>query len=85
MSGNWSPESWRNRPIVQVPEYPDTDALNAAETLAELAPSKSAEIHIDAAIRGLGTAACGPDTLPEYCVGAGTYQFRWQLSATKRS
>lgn len=61
------------------------DALNAAETLAELAPSKSTEIHIDAAIRGLGTAACGPDTLPEYCVGAGTYQFRWQLSATKRS
>lgn len=31
MSGNWSPDSWRNKPIVQVPEYPDTAALNAAE------------------------------------------------------
>ena len=31
MSGNWSPDSWRNKPIVQVPEYPDTAALKAAE------------------------------------------------------
>ena len=31
MSGNWSPDSWRNKPIVQVPEYPDTDALESAE------------------------------------------------------
>lgn len=31
MSGNWSPDSWRKKPIVQVPEYPDTDALNGAE------------------------------------------------------
>ena len=32
-------------------------------------------IHLDAAHRGLGTASCGPDTLPEYLVGPGTY--RW--------
>ena len=31
MSGNWLPESWRNKPVVQVPEYPDSDALEAAE------------------------------------------------------
>jgi 3-deoxy-7-phosphoheptulonate synthase len=31
MSGNWSPDSWRKKPIVQVPEYPDAGALNAAE------------------------------------------------------
>ena len=31
MSGNWLPESWRNKPVVQVPEYPDSDALKAAE------------------------------------------------------
>ena len=31
MSVNWSPDSWRKKPIVQVPEYTDTDALNAAE------------------------------------------------------
>lgn len=31
MSGNWSPESWRNKPVVQVPEYPDVGSLKAAE------------------------------------------------------
>ena len=31
MSGNWSPESWRNKPVIQVPEYPDPAALKAAE------------------------------------------------------
>jgi 3-deoxy-7-phosphoheptulonate synthase len=31
MAGNWSPDSWRNKPIVQVPEYPDSGALKAAE------------------------------------------------------
>jgi 3-deoxy-7-phosphoheptulonate synthase len=28
---NWSPESWRKRPIVQVPAYPDPAALAAVE------------------------------------------------------
>ena len=32
MAGNWSPDSWRNKPIIQVPEYRDTDALKAAES-----------------------------------------------------
>ena len=31
MSGNWSPESWRNKPVVKVPEYPDAGSLKAAE------------------------------------------------------
>ncbi len=31
MAGNWSPESWRNKPIIQVPDYPDQAALAAAE------------------------------------------------------
>ena len=31
MSANWSPDSWREKPIVQVPEYPDADALSVAE------------------------------------------------------
>ena len=57
------------------------DDLNEAETLADLRQNETTEIHIDAAIRGLGTAACGPDTLPAYLVGPGTYSFRWTLSA----
>ena len=27
--------------------------------------------------RGLGTASCGPDTLPAYLVGPGTYRWSW--------
>lgn len=49
---------------------PHHDAvLNEAETLAELTPNETTEIHIDAAMRGLGTAACGPDALPQFLIG----------------
>ncbi|MDO8485313.1 MAG: glycoside hydrolase family 2 TIM barrel-domain containing protein, partial [Candidatus Limnocylindrales bacterium] len=37
-------------------------------------------VHVDAAHRGLGTASCGPDTLPEYLVGPGTYRWSWTLT-----
>ncbi len=30
-AANWSPESWRSKPIVQVPDYPDQKALDDAE------------------------------------------------------
>ena len=39
-------------------------------------------IHLDTAHRGLGTASCGPDTLPEYFVGPGTYRWSWTLRTT---
>ena len=60
----------------------DTD-LTEAETLAELTMRDTAEIHIDAAMRGLGTAACGPDTLAQYRVGPGKYRFTWILRGLK--
>ena len=56
------------------------DDLNAAETLAELTVRGTSEIHIDAAMRGLGTGACGPDALPQYHVGPGLYKFSWIIS-----
>lgn len=31
MANNWQPNSWRNKPIIQVPEYPDPAALKAVE------------------------------------------------------
>jgi 3-deoxy-7-phosphoheptulonate synthase len=31
MSERWSPDSWRSKPIVQVPGYPDESALKAVE------------------------------------------------------
>lgn len=63
---------------------PHHDAdLNQAETLAQLKTAGTTEVHIDAALRGLGTAACGPDALPQFHVGPGTYAFRWVLQAVK--
>tara|TARA_R110002096_G_scaffold378647_3_gene572728 strand:+ start:204 stop:1583 length:1380 start_codon:yes stop_codon:yes gene_type:complete len=39
MSTSWSPASWRTKPIRQAPDYPDADALAAAEkTLAAMPP-----------------------------------------------
>ena len=46
----------------------------------ELRPRAETVVHIDAAHRGVGTASCGPDTLPEYLVGPGTYRWSWTLS-----
>src|SRR5919109_5356347 len=31
MSERWTPESWRKKPIVQVPDYPDRQALAEIE------------------------------------------------------
>ena len=31
MAEKWSPDSWRSKPIVQVPDYPDKEALAEVE------------------------------------------------------
>jgi hypothetical protein len=38
-------------------------------------------VHLDHWNRGLGTASCGPDTLPRYRIGGGTHRFAWRLRA----
>ncbi len=53
--------------------------LAAALHDVELRPRDETVVHIDAAHRGLGTASCGPDTLPEYLIGPGTYRWSWTL------
>ena len=53
--------------------------LAAATHDVELKPRAETVVHLDAAHRGLGTASCGPDTLPEYLVGPGTYRWSWTL------
>ncbi len=50
----------------------DVDVVPCAETI----------IVLDAAHRGLGTASCGPDTLPTYRLGPGTYRWGWTLCRT---
>jgi beta-galactosidase len=49
----------------------DVDVVARPETI----------VHLDTAHRGLGTASCGPDTLPEYLVGPGTYAWSWSIRA----
>jgi len=53
--------------------------LWAATTTAELRPSPTIEVHVDVAHRGLGTGACGPDTLPPYQVTGGPARWSWAL------
>jgi beta-galactosidase len=55
--------------------------LAAATHDVELAPRAETIVHLDAAHRGLGTASCGPDTLPEYLVSPGTYRWSWTIDA----
>jgi beta-galactosidase len=45
-----------------------------------LAPSGAIHVHLDAAHRGLGSAACGPDTDARYRIGAGSYRWTWHLA-----
>ncbi len=53
--------------------------LAAATHDVELRPQPETIVHLDAAHRGLGTASCGPDTLPDYRIGPGTYRWSWSL------
>jgi beta-galactosidase len=54
--------------------------LTAATHDVELTPCPEVVVQLDAAHRGLGTASCGPDTLPQYLVGPGQYQWAWSIS-----
>ena len=59
----------------------DTD-LSKSLTISQLRPRPTTEVHIDAAIRGLGTGACGPDTLEEFRLTSGTYEMLWSLEVS---
>jgi beta-galactosidase len=65
---------------VSVTRFRATD-LAAATHHDALVPRPGCVIHLDAAHRGLGTASCGPDTLPHYLVGPGTYRWAWTMSS----
>jgi beta-galactosidase len=53
--------------------------LAAATHDVDVVPVAETVVHLDAAHRGLGTASCGPDTLPEYRLAPGTYRWAWTL------
>jgi beta-galactosidase len=54
------------------------DLYNARHTI-DLTPRREVILNLDAGQRGLGTASCGPDTLPRYRLLADEYTFAYQL------
>ncbi len=54
--------------------------LFAAATHTELRRRDGLVVCLDVAHRGLGTASCGPDVLPDYRIGAGRYEFAYRVS-----
>jgi len=58
-----------DRPRSFCARFEHDSQLSAATTIAQVQPSDTIEVHIDAAVRGLGTAACGPDTPSEFRIG----------------
>lgn len=68
------------RPFSFSASHFSVEDLTAARNTAELARRREVFVHIDAAQRGLGTGACGPDTLPQYRIGSGDHRWTWWLS-----
>jgi len=60
------------------------DLFDAA-TETDLVPGPHTVVHLDVAHRGLGTASCGPDVLPQYRIPAGTHRFAYRLSRLTRA
>jgi beta-galactosidase len=54
--------------------------LAAATHDVELKPRAEIVVHLDARHRGLGTASCGPDTLPAYLIRPGRIEWTWCIS-----
>ncbi len=51
--------------------------LYEARTAIDLRRREGLIVHLDVAHRGLGTASCGPDVLPQYRLAAGRYEFSY--------
>ncbi|MEZ4596099.1 MAG: beta-galactosidase small subunit [Chloroflexota bacterium] len=53
--------------------------LARADHHGDLVRLDRAVVHLDAAHRGVGTASCGPDTLPGYRIAPGSHRWAWSL------
>jgi beta-galactosidase len=53
--------------------------LAAADHHEDLVARDAAVVHLDAAHRGVGTASCGPATLPAYLLTPGGHRWAWTL------
>ena len=63
---------------VSVLHYRDDDLATTTHDV-DLVACPETIVHLDAAHRGLGTASCGPDTLPQYLVRPGRWRWTWWL------
>jgi 3-deoxy-7-phosphoheptulonate synthase len=68
MAETWTPDSWRNKPILQVPEYPDQEKLaTAEETLRNFPPlvfageARNLKAHLAKAAEGKAFVLQGGD------------------------
>lgn len=57
-------------------------AVTAAFHLGDLEPDGDVYVYLDARHRGLGTAACGPDTAERFRIGPGTFRWTWNMMPT---
>jgi len=60
--------------------HADRDLFGARHT-KDLSPRRETIVKLDVHQRGLGTASCGPDTLPKYRLGPGEYEFSYRMIA----
>ena len=67
-------------PLMQfsVSHYTAAD-LFAARHTCDLRPRRETVVNIDHRQRGLGTASCGPDTLPRYRIEPGRFRFSCRI------
>lgn len=59
------------------------DELFAAANDSDLVPAGRLIVHLDAAHRGVGTGACGPDVLEKYRIGPGRYELGYLLTTAR--
>jgi beta-galactosidase len=60
------------------------DDLFAAKHTIDLVPRSETILSLDLAQRGLGTASCGPDTLPQYRLAGRRHVFAYRIEAAGR-
>ena len=56
------------------------DDLTVATDRLDLQHRAETAVNFDVARRGVGTASCGPDTLPRFRVAPGRYRWTWQMT-----
>ena len=64
---------------VSVNPFSAHELTNATHDV-ELSQGDFITVTLDAAHRGVGTASCGPDTLPQYLVKPGLHSYSWMIT-----